>query len=115
MDKTRLEAYLATRLGEPVRVATVAQAFPGLSRETWLVTLSRGSGSTASDSGVVIRVDAPGGPFVPVPLSYEWQVYEHVARTGVPVPKPLWFDAAPDVSDGRPLFVRELVEGSTLL
>ena len=76
MDRSRLEAYLATRLGEPVRVATVAQAFPGLSRETWLVTLSRGTGSAASEWGVVIRVDAPGGPFVPVLLSYEWQVYE---------------------------------------
>ena len=115
MDRSRLEAYLATRLGEPVRVATVAQAFPGLSRETWLVTLSRGTRSAASDWRVVIRVDAPGGPFVPVPLFYEWQVYERVARTDVPVPKPLWFDPAPDVSDGRPLFVRELVEGSTLL
>ena len=114
MDRKKLDAYLATRLGERVRVVEITQAFPGLSRETWLVRLDRGADSGAMD-GVVIRVDAPGGPFVPVPLSYEWQVYERLARTDVPVPKPLWYDPAPDVSDGRPLFVRELVEGSTLL
>jgi aminoglycoside phosphotransferase (APT) family kinase protein len=114
MNSDRLEAYLTARLGEPVRVASLTQAFPGLSRETWLVTL-RGSDGETSNRGFVIRVDAPGGPFVPVPLSYEWQVYERLARTDVPVPKPLWFDASPEVSDGRSLFVRELVDGSTLL
>jgi aminoglycoside phosphotransferase (APT) family kinase protein len=60
-------------------------------------------------------VDAPGGPFVPVPLEFEWKVYERLQRTAVPVAQPLWFDASPEVSDGRALFVRELVEGSTLL
>jgi aminoglycoside phosphotransferase (APT) family kinase protein len=63
----------------------------------------------------VVRADTPGGPFPPVSLEYEYQVYVHVARTAVPVPKPLWFDAAPEPTDGRPLFVREMVEGHTLL
>jgi aminoglycoside phosphotransferase (APT) family kinase protein len=112
MDRQRLERYLGTQLGEPVRIAELSQAFPGLSRETWFVRLERG---TAATQGLVVRADTPGGPFPPVTLKYEYLVYEHVARTAVPVPKPLWFDAAAEPIDGRALFVREMVEGSTLL
>jgi aminoglycoside phosphotransferase (APT) family kinase protein len=115
MDQIRLSAYLARRLDEPVRVTSLSQAFPGLSRETWLVRVRRGPELAAKDHGFVVRADPPGGPFVPVPLYYEWQVYEHVARTPIPVARPLWFDAAAEIVDGRSLFVRELVEGTTLL
>lgn len=116
MDRTRLEAYLARRLAEQVAITSLAQSFPGLSRETWLVGLRRGAPGRERADGVVVRVDAPGGPVVPVPLETEWRVYERLAaRTAVPVPPPLWFDRAPEPTDGRPLFVRGLVEGSTLL
>jgi aminoglycoside phosphotransferase (APT) family kinase protein len=115
MDKQGLASYLTDKLGEPVRISSLSQAFPGLSRETWLVRINRGSGSAGRDDGVVVRADPPGGSFVPVPLFYEWQVYVHVARTPVPVAKPLWFDAAPEITGGRPLFVRQLVEGTSLL
>jgi len=115
MEKARLESYLAARLGEPLVIASLAQAFPGLSRETWLVRIRGPGGSAGGERGLVVRVDAPGGPFVPVPLEFEWRVYERLRRTAVPVARPLWFDAAPEVSEGRALFVRELVEGSTLL
>jgi len=47
------------KLGEPVRIASLSQAFPGLSRETWLVRINRGSGSAARDDGVVVRADPP--------------------------------------------------------
>jgi len=115
MDAERLGAYLAGKMGEPVRIEGVSQAFPGLSRETWLVRFEQGSTTAAKKSGVVVRADSVGGPFVPVPLFYEWQVFVHVARTGIPVAKPLWFDESPEISGGRPLFVRELVDGATLL
>src|SRR6476661_8176717 len=115
MDAARLNGYLTRQLGEPVQVTGLTQAFPGLSRETWLLRIRLGSDSTGRDSGLVLRADPPGGPFVPVPLKFEWQVYEHLARTSVPVAKPLWFDAAAEVVDGRALFAREYIEGSTLL
>lgn len=115
MNAERLAPYLADRLGEPVRIVGLSQAFPGLSRETWLVRLEKGSERANKEAGVVVRADSAGGPFVPVPLSYEWQVFVHVARTPIPVARPLWFDASPEITDGRPLFVRELVEGTTLL
>ncbi len=113
MDSKRLETYLSARLQEAVRVTGLSQAFPGLSRETWLVRIERGA--AAMQQGLVVRADTPGGSFPPVPLYFEYQVYEHVARTPVPVPRPLWFDHAPEPTDGRPLFVREMVEGTTLL
>src|SRR5580704_12959872 len=115
MDRVRLEQYLSGRLGEAVRITSLAQAFPGLSRETWLVRLERGRVGAAVEQGLVVRADSPGGPFPPVPLEYEYQVYMHLARTDIPVARPLWFDAAPELTDGRALFVRDLVEGSTLL
>ena len=126
MDRTRLQQYLAEHLAEGLRIVELWQAFPGLSRETWFVkiepaalaygpsTSTSPTGTTAA-SGLVVRVDTPGGPFPPVPLHFEYQVYEHVARTPIPVPRTLWFDAAPALTNGRALFVREMVDGSTLL
>ena len=32
-------------------------------------------------------------------------------KAGIPVARPLWYDAAPELSQGRPLFVRDLVDG----
>ena len=96
----------------------MSQAFPGLSRETWFVHIEfvdSERGAAPTKQGLVVRVDTPGGPFPPVPLEYEYQVYQHVARTPLPVPRCLWFDACPELTDGRALFVRELVDGSTLL
>jgi len=115
VDAERLAPYLSDKLGEPVRITAMSRAFPGLSRETWLIRLAQGSQTASKEAGVVVRADSPGGPFVPIPLSFEWQVYVQLARTPVPVAKPLWFDASPQITEGRPLFVRELVEGATLL
>lgn len=115
MDRHELEGYLADRLGEAVRITGLSQAFPGLSRETWLVRLERGRAATLREEGLVVRADSPGGAFCPVPLSVEYEVYRRVSRTNVPVARPLWFDASPEVTRGRPLFAREMVEGTTLL
>jgi aminoglycoside phosphotransferase (APT) family kinase protein len=108
MDKDRLEAYLRSRLGD-VRIERLARSFPGLSRETWLVWLMGGD-------GVVVRVEPPGGGIVPTPFEREWRVYETLSeKTDIPVAEPLWFDADPEPSEGRPLFVRKLAEGDTYL
>jgi aminoglycoside phosphotransferase (APT) family kinase protein len=107
MDSARVEAYIAPRLGAR-KVERVVRSFPGLSRETWLVWFAEGD-------GVVIRNEPPGGPIVPTSLEQEWKVYEALARTLIPVAKPLWYDSDPELTDGRALFVRDLVDGSTYL
>ncbi len=107
MEKERLQSYLRSRMGDVV-VDRVVRSFPGLSRETWLVWFDDGE-------GVVVRADPPGGGIVPTAFEFEWRVYETLSRTEIPVAEPLWFDADPEPTDGRPLFVRRLVEGSTYL
>ncbi len=111
MDLRRLSAYLGARFGEPIVVTSVRQTFPGMSRETWLVEIERGAGK--SREGLVVRADPPGGSIVPIPLRYEWNVYECLNRTSIPVATPYWYDDAPDITSGRPLFVRSMVEGVT--
>jgi len=107
MDQARLESYLRTKMGE-VRIERMIRSFPGFSRETWLVWFAGGD-------GVVVRVEPPGGGLVPTPFIREWQVYEALGRTSIPVARALWYDATPEPTDGRPLFVRKLIEGSTYL
>lgn len=105
MDPRVVSAYLSERLGEPTDVRSLRQTFPGQSRETWLVrTAAR---------GLVLRLDPPGGGVVPFPLRREWEIYVRLAPSPIPVGEPLWFDDGCELSDGRPLFVRELVEGDT--
>jgi aminoglycoside phosphotransferase (APT) family kinase protein len=111
MELRRLSAYLGSRLAEPVAVTSLRQTFPGMSRETWLVEIKRGSSLTPE--GLVVRADPPGGSIVPIPLEFEWKVYEHLNRTPIPVARAYWYDADPEITDGRPLFVRSMVEGVT--
>ena len=102
MDRRRLEAYLAARLGEPVEIDELSQTFPGLSRETWIVRGQRG-GIPAHTVALVVRCDTPGGPFPPITLEYEYRVYEKLAMTPIPVAKVLWFDLTAEPVDGRAL------------
>lgn len=112
LDEKALAAYLSEKLGEDTRISRMKRTFPGLSRETWLVWTGT---DPASESGYVVRIDPPGGPICPVPMKFEYDVYKTLHGTSVPVAKPLWFDAAPELTSGRPLFVRELMDGSTAL
>lgn len=107
MEVGRLQSYLRSRMGD-VTIDRLVRSFPGLSRETWLVWCTDGS-------GIVVRADPPGGGIVPTEFEFEWKVYETLSRTEIPVADPLWYDADPEPTDGRPLFVRRLVEGSTYL
>lgn len=111
MDQSALQSYLSAKLGKPVIIRQLIRSFPGLSRETWLVELEPG----APYPGLVVRVEAPGGGICPTVFEDEWRVYQTLFRTNVPVAEPLWYDEAPELTQGRPLFVRVLVDGSTYL
>jgi aminoglycoside phosphotransferase (APT) family kinase protein len=113
MDRQSLSAYLTGKFGEATKVTSLRQTFPGMSRETWLVETVRGAAARKHD--LVVRVDPPGGSIVPVPLSFEWEVYQRLNRTPIPVAEAYWYDDAPELSGGRPLFVRAMVEGTTYL
>lgn len=108
IDQQSLQEYFAARIGGDVRVTRFKRTFPGISRETFLVwTDHRGA-----EGGYVFRTDALGGPICPVPLEYEYRIIKGMHATAVPVAEPLWFDAAPEITDGRPVMVRRMVDGS---
>jgi len=111
-DEESLSAYLGEKLGETTRVTRLKRTFPGLSRETWLVWTHQDG---EPESGYVVRVDPPGGPICPVEMKFEYRVYEGLFHSPIPVARPLWYDEAPELTHGRPLFVRDLVDGSTAL
>src|SRR4051812_34983655 len=105
MEVTELERYLSDHLG-PLTVTSLHRTFPGHSRETWIV-------DTAEHGGFVMRVDHPGGPLVPVPMRVEYEVYERLWRSPVPVAEPLWYAEGVDFAGGLPHMVRRLVDGSS--
>ena len=108
IDEAAIGAYFAERLGGGAEVTRIKRTFPGISRETYLVWTREGS----AEGGYIFRTDSVGGPICPVPLEFEWKVMKHLYPTAVPVAEPLWFDAAPEVTQGRPVMVRRLVDGS---
>ena len=110
MQIPETENYLSTHLGAPVKINSLHQTFPGMSRETWLLAGHYASGEPLE---LVIRVNPPSGGGVPVPLKVEYEVYRRLQDSPVPVAKVLWFDEGSEFAEGRALMVRELVDGST--
>ena len=103
MDAGELQAYLSSHLG-PLQVRSFHRTFPGHSRETWIVDTDLG--------GLVVRVDHPGGPLVPIPMKVEYDVYERLWRSPIPVAEPLWYAEGVEFGDGLPHMVRRLVDGA---
>lgn len=112
MDAGAIARVFSTHLGVPVAVDRLHQTFPGQSQETWLVDARIGEGDASARRGYVLRVNPPGGGIVPLPLRREWEVYVRLWKTPLPVGEPLWYDEGSDFLEGRPYFVRDLVEGS---
>jgi aminoglycoside phosphotransferase (APT) family kinase protein len=108
IEQPALQDYLASHLGSAVTVKRVVRTFPGISRETFLVWIDHGG----VEDSLVFRTDAVGGPICPVPLAYEHRIIQHLWPTVVPVAEPLWFDPAPEITQGRPVMVRRMVDGS---
>ena len=59
-----------------------------------------------------MRVDHPGGPLVPIPMKVEYDVYERLWTSPIPVAEPLWYAEGLAVFDGLPHMVRRLVDGA---
>jgi len=103
-----LQSYFRARLGNAVEVTKVKRTFPGISRETYLVWTREGE----AEGSYIFRTDSKGGPICPVPLEFEWNIMSHLYKTPVPIAEPLWFDLAPEVTQGRPVMVRRMADGS---
>jgi len=111
LNERALSSYLSARLDETVEVKTLAQSFPGISRETWFVTAD----VAGTERGFVFRFDPPEGGSCPYSLRTEWEVYRKLYGTEVPVAEPLWFEEHSDLTQGRALMVRRLVDGRSTI
>ncbi|GLR65690.1 hypothetical protein GCM10010909_03680 [Acidocella aquatica] len=108
INEASLQSYFQKHLGIDTQVVKVKQTFPGISRQTYLVWTKEGN----AEGSYIFRTDSKGGPICPVPLEYEWKIMSRLFKTVVPVAEPLWFEQAPEVTGGRPVMVRRMVDGS---
>jgi len=110
ITEEEVRAYLSDGLDDAVIVTSLHQTFPGMSRETWMVS---GHYSSGEPFQLVIRVTPPNGGNSPIPLRTEYEVYRRLADSPVPVGEVLWFNEDIEFAQGRSHMVRVMVEGDT--
>jgi len=108
----QVTGYLSERFDAPVEVLSLFQTFPGMSRETWILSANIGEGSTREKRELVLRIDPPSGGGVPVPLKVEWEVYVRLWNSPIPIAEPLWYDEGIPFAEGRAHMLKIFVDGS---
>lgn len=95
-----------------LRIDTVKRSYPGMSRETWWVTIASDGGGDRSREKFVVRLDPPGGCLSDSPLKDESRVYRLLHGTAVPVPRLVVHEDRPQwLLEGREFTVREWIDG----
>lgn len=115
MDVAAIERYLRFRVPEAqdLRVVGLQRVFPGISRETWLTDVHWEQDGERVARGFVFRLDTPGGSIVPLPLSYEYEIYARLQGSGLPIARTFWYECDPQwLMEGREFYVREKLEGA---
>lgn len=101
----------ADLLGLPastLRVVRCEKLTRGVSRQTWAVELTDADRSFS----FVVRRDHEHGSVIASSLHDEYEVYRRLDGSAVPIARVLWFEEDPTwMPDGRPAYVRELVDG----
>lgn len=109
MDEDRLQVHLRDRLGVPdLTVTHLRRNVGGMSRETWFATVT----GTGLDETLTLRADHPEGAVVPVSLEREFQTFQALHGTAVPVAEALWYSDDPAILGRAPFYVRRMVPGS---
>lgn len=95
-----------------VRLDQVKRSYPGMSRETWWITVAWDDGAGTGREKFVVRLDPPGGCLSDSPLKDESEVYRLLHGTAVPVPRLVVHEDRPEwLLEGREFTVREWIEG----
>ena len=113
IETSDFEGYLLHKL-EPatVEIEEITKFERGFSRETWFVK-TKINGTTKD---YTFRRDIPGGSIQPFPLRLEYDIYDRLSNTTIPVAKTLWYEENPtEFIPGPDFFVREKVEGSWIV
>jgi len=94
------------------RLETVKRSYPGMSRETWWVTLAWEADGEKGREKFVVRLDPPGGCMSDSPLRDESEVYRLLHGTAVPVPRLVVHEDRPQwLLEGREFTIREWIDG----
>ncbi|WP_395067928.1 phosphotransferase family protein [Paraburkholderia silvatlantica] len=103
---TGMQAWLARKDPRYVgsEVSAIREIAGGRSKHTTIVSLTFADGSR---EGLVIRMDSPR---YPTRVAEEFPLLVALARAGVPVPPPLWFEPDPAVF-GHPFIVTREMRG----
>lgn len=95
-----------------LRLDTVKRSYPGMSRETWWITVAWDETGGTQREKFVVRLDPPGGCLSDSPLESESNVYRLLHGTAVPVPRLLVHEDRPEwMLEGRAFAVREWIDG----
>ena len=106
----RLADWLAQRIGSPVRIEAIEPLSGGLVNVIRRVTVSVLNGA---ESRFVLRWDPVEGPHAPYDMAAQFRLFEALATTAIPVPRPLWLESDPAVI-GRTFWFSEFVVGETM-
>ena len=112
IEPADLQAYLEHRLGAGAVKLTQLKRFQrGVSRETWGFEIENIDG-VERPSKLILRRAIDGANYIPRTIRWEYEIAAKLAQTDLPVAKPLWFEDDPERTfDGRPFFVREMIDG----
>jgi len=98
----RVEAYLSSHLGCPVRFTCAVQLAKGMREAPWRLEVEADGGTRS----YVLQVD-------PRSLAYEYQVLKAMERVPIPTPRALGLDEE-GAALGVPCFFSEFIEGESL-
>ncbi len=113
LNEASLQAYLDHRLGANAVRLTELTRFPrGVSRETWGFTIENLDGADRPEK-LILRRPIEGAVYIPRTIEWEYEIAARLAKTDVPVAKPLWYEDDPAwcFDDGRTFFIREQIDG----
>ena len=104
----RLTPWLAAKLQRPdLEIAEIRPLTGGLVNTIHLVTVMPKGGE--EQRRYVLRWDPITGPQAPYDMANQFETFERLRRTAIPVPEPLWLETGEDIL-GRSFWLSEFLQ-----
>ena len=99
----RLETYIATQIvgAESIDVNNLNQIHGGGSRQTYRFIYRYQIGTEPYEQRAVLRMVPEAGGFTVEHMQHEWQIYQALTGTAVPVPRAIFHSDDPGILGGR--------------
>jgi aminoglycoside phosphotransferase (APT) family kinase protein len=112
--RERLTPWFARKLNRPSLVLTgLGPLTGGLVNTIHLVTVALPDDPTADSQRFVLRWDPLTGPQEPYDMVNQFETYQRLRSTAIPVPEPLWLETDLTIL-GRAFWVAEFVEAESI-